>query len=195
MRGASLRRKRYSVASRHSVGSPRTERCSVPSVFRSLGPTTAASGCASANCTSLSSPSSQHPGVRVEQEEVAAVCGAHAGVVAAAHAPVLLLDHAHLRGSARARARPCRRSSRCRRRRVVAGHRVEALLEPRQRVPGDDDDADVRRFHRAPPKSVRRRSPRGSRRRPGARAGSSSGRRGSRRRTPRRRARRASRGS
>ena len=55
--GASLRMKRYSVASRQSVGSPRTERCSVPSGLSSLGPTTAASGCASANATSRSSPS------------------------------------------------------------------------------------------------------------------------------------------
>ena len=52
----SLRRKRYSVASRQSVGSPRTERCSVPSGLRSRGPTTAARGCASANATSAARP-------------------------------------------------------------------------------------------------------------------------------------------
>src|SRR6266540_1193209 len=56
-RGASLRRKKYSVAIRHGVGYPRTDRCSVPSGFRSFGPTTPASGCASAKATSCSSAS------------------------------------------------------------------------------------------------------------------------------------------
>ena len=36
-----MRRKRYSVAIRQSVGKPRTERCKVPSGFRRRGPTTA----------------------------------------------------------------------------------------------------------------------------------------------------------
>src|SRR3954452_20639532 len=49
--------KRYSVASRQSVGSPRTARWSEPSTFRRRGPATAASGCASANSTSRSIPS------------------------------------------------------------------------------------------------------------------------------------------
>src|SRR3954465_16078929 len=49
---------RYSVARRQSVGSPRPGRCKEPSPLRRRGPTTAASGCASANSTSLSSPSS-----------------------------------------------------------------------------------------------------------------------------------------
>src|SRR5262245_30857756 len=47
--------KRYSVASRHSVGNPRTDRWSVPSGLRSRGPTTAAFGRESANSSSRSS--------------------------------------------------------------------------------------------------------------------------------------------
>ena len=56
-RGASLRRKKYSVATRQGVGNPRTERWSVPSGLRSRGPTTAASGRSSANATSRSTAS------------------------------------------------------------------------------------------------------------------------------------------
>ena len=114
-------------------------------------------------------PVADDPGVRVEQEEVAAVGRAHAGVVAAAHAAVLLLDHAHVREALaheleRAVGRAVVDDDR-----LVAAHRLEALLEPRQRVPRHDDDrrrqARRRIGHR---RAGRRRSPRGSIASPGS---------------------------
>ena len=99
----------------------------------------------------LVEPVADDPGVGVEQEEVAAVGGAHAGVVAAAHAAVLLLDHAHLgeplaHELERAVGRAVVDDDH-----VAPAHGLEALLDPRQRVPRDDDDRDVSHCARAPP--------------------------------------------
>ena len=178
--------KRYSVARRQSVGSPRTERCNVPSGFKSFGPTTAASGCPSAYSIETLQAVRDDPGIGVEEEEVATAGRAHAGVVAAAHPTVLLLDHAHLRKPfphelERAVARAVVDHDH-----LLAAHGLEALLQPRQRVPGDDDDRCVSHCAREPAPAGRRRSPRGSRRGPGPRAGSSSRRRGTHTQTLRR---------
>ncbi len=95
-------------------------------------------------------PVVQHPGVRVEQEPVATAGDAHAGVVAAAHADVRLLDHARLR---KLRAHELERAVG---RAVVDDHdlvapnRLETALEPQHRVQGDDDDRDVSSSHREP---------------------------------------------
>src|SRR5262245_34122813 len=83
------------------------------------------------------------PGIGVEQEGVPALRDAHARVVAAAHAAILLLDHARLRELlSHQRNRPVART-------VVdddqlaPADRVEAALEPWKRVEGDDDDGDL----------------------------------------------------
>ena len=72
------------------------------------------------------------PGVRVEQEAVAAAGDAHAGVVAAAHAAVVLLDQPHVgEALAHERHRPVGRAV-VDDDRLVTAHRLEALLDARR---------------------------------------------------------------
>ena len=71
-RGASLRRKKYSVARRQSVGKPRTERWSEPSGFSSRGATSAASGPGVREPHELGDRVARPPGIGVEQQEVPA---------------------------------------------------------------------------------------------------------------------------
>src|SRR5439155_27361498 len=80
-----------------------------------------------------------HPGVRVEQQEVAAGGEPHPGVVAAAHTDVLLLDHARF-GEARANDLdgPGRRTV-VYDDRLVAAHALESAVDPGLGVEGDDD--------------------------------------------------------
>ena len=80
-----------------------------------------------------------HPRVRVDQQVVAGGRRAHAGVQPRAEAPVLLLDHAHLREAlAHELERPVGRA-------VVDEHgldppeALETLLDPGQPVVGDGD--------------------------------------------------------
>ena len=73
-----------------------------------------------------------HPGVGVEQEEVAAPRDAHAGVVARAHAQVVLLDEPRVRKAlAHELAAPVGRAV-VDHDRLVAGDGLEAALEPGQ---------------------------------------------------------------
>src|SRR5262249_8968363 len=83
------------------------------------------------------------PGIRVEEERIRPLRRPHAGVVAAAHAAVLLLDHARLREAlAHELERPVGRAV-VDDDHLVTAHRVEAALDPGHRVVGDDDDRDV----------------------------------------------------
>ena len=138
------------------------------------------------------------PCVRVEDQDVLAARLGDAEVPAGREPAVLRLDDPH-RGEPLAdeRDRPVARA-------VVDDDRVErrdaleALLDPRQRVVGDDDAGEAPRVSHAPREPGRPRRappPRGGWRPRARRAPWSRGRRGSRRRRPGRRGRRRSRGS
>ena len=134
----------------------------------------------------------REPRVRVQDQRVRLGEGRHAGIPAGGEAEVLLLDQLHV-----GEAGPDE-VDRAVGRAVVdddgldTAHALEALLQPGQRVVGDDDNAGLRHASRSavrggpPTTGSRRRAPPSSSRR---------GRRGSPRRRPGRRRRRRCRGS
>ena len=111
------------------------------------------------------------PGIRVQQQEVAAGGEPHPGVVAAAHADVLLLDHARFREPPPDDLQRLVGRAVVDHDRLVTAHALEAALDPLRRVEGDDDDGDVRHRAGGEGRAGRRgSSPRGRSRAPAARA-------------------------
>ena len=115
----------------------------MPSGFSSRGPTTAASGPLVGEGDEPGERALGQPGVGVQDQEVAAGRGRHARVPAGGEPEVLLLDQ---RASGKLLAHDVDRpvgGAVVDDDDLLAAHALEALLDPRQRVVGDDDDARV----------------------------------------------------